>query len=95
MKSVLESPIDLTDSIANTDALFDEYIHSHVTSTYCFCATCRMASREKCGVADQSGRVYRVRDSVCDASILPTVLASNTMWTTDDGSWEDWDKSKR
>jgi len=87
MQSVLESPIDLIDSIANTDALLDEYIHSHVISTYYFCATCRMASREKSGVADQSGRVYRVRGlRVCDASILPTVLVSNTIWTTDDGS---------
>ena len=84
---MLESPIDLTDSIANTDALLDEYIHSHVISTYYFCATCRMVSREKCGVADQSGRGYRVQGlRVCDASILLTVLASSTMWMTDDGS---------
>jgi len=65
MQSVLESPIDLTD-----------YIHSHVTSTDYFCATCRMASREKGGVVDQSGRVYGVRGlRVCDASILSTVPA--------------------
>jgi choline dehydrogenase-like flavoprotein len=42
-----------------------------------------MASLEKGGAVDQSGRVYGVRKlGVCDASILPTVPASNTMWTT-------------
>lgn len=42
-----------------------------------------MTSREKRGVVDQSGRVYGVQGlRVCDASILLTVLASNTMWTT-------------
>jgi hypothetical protein len=34
-------------------------------------------------VVDQSSRVYGVRGlRVCDASILPTVPASNPMWTT-------------
>jgi choline dehydrogenase-like flavoprotein len=83
MQSVPEQPIDLTGPIANSDALFDEYHNSHVTSTYRFRATCRMTSRGKGGVVDQSGRVYKVRGlRVCDASILSTVPASNTMRAT-------------
>ena len=60
MQSVLDPPIGLTDSIVNSDALLDESIQSHVTSTYQFCGTCRMASREAGGVVDQSARVYGV-----------------------------------
>jgi choline dehydrogenase len=83
MQSVLERPIDLTDSIVNSDALLDEYIQSHVTSAYHFCGTCRMANREAGGVVDQNARVYGVRGlRVCDASIFPTVPPSNTMWAT-------------
>jgi choline dehydrogenase-like flavoprotein len=83
MQALLELPVDLTESIIKSDALLDEYTQSHVTSAYHFCCTCRMASRESGGVVDQSGRVYGVRGlRVCDASVLPTVPASNTMWTT-------------
>ena len=77
MQAVLETPLDFTDAIVNSDAFLDEYIQSHVTSTYHFCGTCRMASREQGGVVDQSGHVYGLRGiGVCDASILPTVPAS-------------------
>jgi hypothetical protein len=52
MQSVLESPINLSDSIVNSDALLDEYIHSLVTSTYHSCATCGVASLKKGGAVD-------------------------------------------
>lgn len=83
MQALLELLVDLTESIIKSDALLDEYIQSYVTSAYHFCYICRMASRKSGGVVDQSGRVYDVRGlRVCDASILLTVPASNTMWTT-------------
>lgn len=83
MQSVLEPPMGIDELVIKSDENLDEYIQSQVTSTYHFCGTCRMASREKGGVVDQSGRVYGVNSlRVCDASIIPTVPASNTMWTT-------------
>ena len=83
MQSVIEWPIGLDDSVVSSDERLDEYIRSQVTSTYHFCGSCRMASTDKGGVVDQSGRVYGVQGlRVADASILPTVPASNTMWTT-------------
>lgn len=79
----VEAPIDLTDEVVADDGLLDKYVDGHCTTTYHFCSTCRMASREKGGVVDQSGRVYGVEGlRVADASVLPTVPASNTMWAT-------------
>ncbi|KAK5074637.1 hypothetical protein LTR70_010083 [Exophiala xenobiotica] len=58
MQSILECPIRIDEeAIASNDRL-DQYIQAHLTSTYHFCGTCRMASRAKGGVVDQSGRVY-------------------------------------
>lgn len=83
MQSVLEQPLGIDESVLADDDKLDEYCRSQVTSTYHFCCSCRMASREKDGVVDQSGRVYDVTGlRVCDASIIPTVPASNAMWTT-------------
>lgn len=83
MQSVLEQPLGIDDSIVDSDVELDEFCRSQVTSTYHFCCSCRMASRENDGVVDQSGRVYGVSGlRVCDASIIPTVPASNAMWTT-------------
>ena len=83
MQSVIEWPVGLDDSVVSSDDRLDEYITSQVTSTYHFCGSCRMASPDKGGVVDQSGRVYGVQGlRIVDASILPTVPASNTMWTT-------------
>ncbi|KAG4432655.1 hypothetical protein IFR05_011858 [Cadophora sp. M221] len=83
MQSVLETPLGIEDStIASNDDL-DKFCQAHVTSTYHFSSSCQMASREKGGVVDQSGRVYGTTGlRVCDASIIPTVPASNNMWTT-------------
>ena len=83
LQPLIERPIGLDDSIVSSDARLDEYIQSHLTSTYHFCGSCRMASASKAGVVDQSGRVYGVQGlRVADASVIPTVPASNTMWTT-------------
>lgn len=83
MQSVLEGSIGLDDDIVGSDEALDRFCKTNVTSTYHFSSTCRMASRDKGGVVDQSGRVYGVSGlRVCDASIIPTVPAANNMWTT-------------
>lgn len=83
VQNVLEEPLTLTKSIVEDDAALDEWIVSQISSTYHFCGTCRMAARDQGGVVDQSGRVYGVRGlRLADASVIPTVPASNTMWTT-------------
>lgn len=83
MNCVLGSPIGIDREVVDSDERLDQYIEKQFTSTYHFCGTCRMATREKSGVVDQSGRVYDVQGlRVADASVLPSVPASNTMWTT-------------
>ncbi|KAH7397630.1 putative oxidoreductase [Cadophora sp. MPI-SDFR-AT-0126] len=83
MQSVLEAPFGIDDSTIASDNELDKFCRDHVTSTYHFSSSCRMASRDKGGVVDQSGRVYGTTGvRVCDASIIPTIPASNNMWTT-------------
>ena len=83
MQTVLEPPLEIDDRIVSSDALLDDYIQAQVTSTYHFCGTCRMAARDEGGVVNQDGQIYGMRGlRICDASIIPTVPASNTMWTT-------------
>ncbi|KAL8854089.1 MAG: hypothetical protein Q9198_010936 [Flavoplaca austrocitrina] len=83
MQSVLGLPMGIDLEIMNSNERLDQYIEKQVTSTYHFSGTCRMATRENGGVVDQSGRVYDVQClRVADASVIPTVPASNTMWTT-------------
>ena len=83
MQGVLTAPLGIDNSIVDSDDLLDEYIQAQMTSTFHFCGTCRMAAQDHGGVVDQSGRVYGIQGlRVCDASIIPTVPASNTMWTT-------------
>jgi choline dehydrogenase len=83
MQKVLSPPLGLTDGMVTSDQLLDQYIEAHYSTTYHFCGSCRMASRDNGGVVDQSGRVYGVLGlRVADASVIPTVPASNTMWTT-------------
>lgn len=83
MQSVLGLPIGIDREIINSNERLDQYIEKQVTSTYHFSGTCRMATRENGGVVDQSGGVYEVQClRVADASVIPTVPASNTMWTT-------------
>ena len=83
MQAVVEPPIGLNEEVITSDDRLDQYIQGQCSSTYHFCSSCRMAGREKGGVVDQSGRVYGVQGlRVCDASVIPTVPASNTMWTT-------------
>ncbi|KAK3717722.1 hypothetical protein LTR37_005493 [Vermiconidia calcicola] len=83
MQSVLSPPLGLTQEIVASDSLLDDWIRSQYSSTYHFTGTCRMATREKDGVVDQSGCVYGVQGlRVADASVIPTIPAANTMWTT-------------
>lgn len=83
MQKTLEPPIDIDHDIISTDEKLDQYISDHLTSTYHFCGSCRMANRVDGGVVDSSGRVYGVNGlRVVDASIIPTIPACNTMWPT-------------
>lgn len=83
MQEVLQQPLTLSKQIVEDDATLDEWILSQLSSTYHFSGSCKMASRRQGGVVDQSGRVYGVDGlRVADASVIPTVPASNTMWTT-------------
>lgn len=83
MQQVLSAPLGLVRDTLDSDKLLDDWILSQYSSTYHFSSTCRMASREKGGVVDQSGCVYGVDGlRVADASVVPTVPAANTMWTT-------------
>jgi choline dehydrogenase-like flavoprotein len=83
MQSVLSPPLGLTLEITASDGLLDNWIQSQYSSTYHFTSTCRMAARERGGVVDQSGCVYGVQGlRVADASVIPTIPAANTMWTT-------------
>lgn len=83
MQTVLTTPLGLDDTTVGDDDLLAAYVRDQYCSTYHFCGSCRMASREQGGVVDQSGRVYGVQSlRVCDASVLPTVPAVNTMWPT-------------
>lgn len=85
MQNVLEEPLTLKQRMISDpdETSLDEWITSQLSSTYHFCGSCRMAPRERGGVVDQSGRVYGILGlRVADASVIPTVPASNTMWTT-------------
>lgn len=83
MQTVLSSPNGLTPQIISSDGMLDNWMQSQYCSTYHFTSTCRMAARDRGGVVDQSGRVYGVQGlRVVDASIVPTIPAANTMWTT-------------
>ncbi|EME42994.1 hypothetical protein DOTSEDRAFT_63303 [Dothistroma septosporum NZE10] len=83
MQQQLSPPLDLAEPIVASDTSLDDWIQSHYSSTYHFASSCRMATREQGGVVDQSGRVHGLRKlRVADASVIPTVPAANTMWTT-------------
>lgn len=83
MQTVLSPPFGLTPAIISSDDLLDKWIQSQYCSTYHFTSTCRMAARDRGGVVDQNGRVYGIQGlRVADASIIPTIPAANTMWTT-------------
>ncbi|KAG4418108.1 hypothetical protein IFR04_008769 [Cadophora malorum] len=83
MQSVLEAPFGLEDSIIASGDELDKFCRADITSNYHLSSSCRMATRDKGGVVDQSGRVYGTTGlRVCDASIIPTIPPSNNMWTT-------------
>ena len=83
MQAMLSPPLGLTPAIIESDALLDDWIQSQYSSTYHSTSTCRMAARSRGGVVDQSGCVYGMKGlRVADASVIPTIPAANTMWTT-------------
>ena len=83
VQALLGPPIGIDSATIEDDNKLDKYIKSHFSSTYHFCGSCRMADRGKGGVVNQNGQVYGLQSlRVCDASILPTVPAANTMWST-------------
>lgn len=83
MREVLEEPLTLTPDMIAHDEVLDKWINTQYSSTYHFTGSCRMASTNRGGVVDQSGRVYGVEGlRVADASIIPTIPAGNTMLTT-------------
>lgn len=83
MQAQLSEPLGLTPAFIESDELLDEWIQSQYSSTYHFTGSCRMAAREQEGVVDENGCVYGVRGlRVADASVIPTIPAANTMWTT-------------
>lgn len=83
MQAVLSPPLGLNAAVVESDAELDDWIQSQFASTYHFAGSCRMAAREFGGVVDQSGCVYGLEGlRVADASVIPTIPAANTMWTT-------------
>ena len=83
MQTVLGQPLTLNQQIIEDDGLLDAWIFTQLSTTYHFSGSCKMASLNRGGVVDQSGRVYGLQGlRVADASVIPTVPASNTMWTT-------------
>lgn len=83
MQQQLSPPLGLTTDIIASDTLLDDWIQAQYSSTYHFSGSCRMAAHQQGGVVDQSGRVYGVSGlRVADASVIPTIPAANTMWTT-------------
>lgn len=83
MRQVLEEPLNLDQGMVDEDAALDLWIASQLSSTYHFSGSCKMASLNKGGVVDPSGRVYGVSGlRVADACVIPSVPASNTMWPT-------------
>ncbi|KAJ7449177.1 alcohol oxidase [Mycena latifolia] len=58
----------------------DDFIRSHLRTSYHYSSSCRMAAREEGGVVDDALNVYGVRGlRVCDASIFPCVTSGHTM----------------
>ena len=83
MQTMLGPPLGLDAGIISDNDRLDEWIGAQFSSTYHFCGSCRMAKLGYGGVVDQNARVYGVDGlRVCDASIIPTVPACNTMWPT-------------
>ncbi|KAK4495264.1 hypothetical protein PRZ48_013593 [Zasmidium cellare] len=83
MQQQLGPIINLTRDVVDSDSLLDAWIHGQYTSTYHFTGSCRMATRNLGGVVDQTGSVYGIQGlRVADASVIPTIPAANTMWTT-------------
>jgi choline dehydrogenase len=80
---LLGTPLTFSDEVIEDNKALDEAVSRNNASAYHFAGTCKMASREKGGVVDESGRVYGLNGVwVGDASVIPVVPAANTMLPT-------------
>lgn len=67
---------------AEDDKVIEDWLRSHVETTWHSMGTCKMAPRHENGVVDQCLNVYGVkRLKVADLSIPPRNVAANTMNT--------------
>jgi alcohol oxidase len=74
-------PVDVQDVIysADDDAVLENWIRSHVGTTWHSLGTCKMQAREKKGVVDAKLGVYGVKGlKIADLSIAPGNVAANT-----------------
>lgn len=83
LRRLLGPPLGFTDEMVADDRTLDEAVARNNASAYHFVGSCKMATREKGGVVDESGRVYGLEGVwVADASIIPVVPAANSMLPT-------------
>jgi alcohol oxidase len=81
----IDAPLaDVTDIVYTTedDMIIEDWIRSHVETTWHSLGTCKMGPREEAGVVDASLSVYGVQGlKIADLSIPPRNVAANTMST--------------
>ena len=77
-------PADVTDIVytAEDDRVIEEYLRSHVETTWHSLGTCKIGRREDNGVVDEMLSVHGVTGlKIADLSIAPGNVAANTMNT--------------
>jgi choline dehydrogenase-like flavoprotein len=63
------------DEVMNSDALLDDHLRAHVSTSVHMASTCRMGTSRENSVVDQYCRVHGVSNlRVVDTSIMPTVV---------------------
>ncbi len=73
---------DITKGVAPTDdsdEAVEVFVRKHVSSTFHYSCTCRMAPREEGGVVEAQLRVHGVKGlRIADCSTLPRIPAGHT-----------------